>query len=192
VSDTELEQYIFGRLQAIDQAWRGGYAEAGILCRQIHDKLLWRGRAKSFEEYVKVACPFGYAMAYKALADVKALADIPDSDLAQMKETTFGVLRQLSSKVRALPEVIEVAKNKPAAELVGYIRANHPAQHLESSVTLRFTLDESAAAKVYEALKMAQQLGAHNQNVAIEEICVEWMEVKRYEKEVEDACQQSE
>jgi hypothetical protein len=123
---------------------------------------------RSFARWVRYAAPRGYSVVYAALRDCEELADVPAADLAQIPASNFHTLKQLSSRVRRTPAVLEAAKTQRAEEFVGTIRRDFPNQHIEHKRALRFNPDESAAERIEEALDLAMEHGAANRNDALE------------------------
>jgi hypothetical protein len=182
---TESES--FAKLRAFDESWRVSYMEAGIIARQVHDGLLWKERCANFHEWIREAAPYGFATVYRAMEDVRSLSDIPDDHLAKITQANVPIVRQLSTAVRNNPAVLEAAQTKPSSELLGQIRRDYPDQHLEAKKALRFSLDESAAAKIEEALTMAMARGAHNRSEALEAVAQEAMVHWEYDAKIEEA-----
>src|SRR5271168_2712793 len=117
------EPSLFNRLRMLDDTWRVSFAEAGIICKRVEQSLLWKERCGSWTEWVHTACPFGSATAFEAYRCVKDLSDIPDIDLMLIPKNNLETLRQLSTAVRAKPDVIQAAKRCTAGEFVGML--NH-------------------------------------------------------------------
>ena len=182
-----IEQSYFDECQAIDNASKYSYARVGIICRDVKNRLLWQHRAKSFHEWVKIACPWSFATAHASLRDVEELADVPEKDLAAIPASNFPIMKQLSTAVRAEPQVLEGAKTKPTEKFVEQIRETHPEQHLDAKKPMRFFPDESAAVKIEEALEMAMRHGAANRSEALELIAYCALEQWQLEDEIEAA-----
>lgn len=194
MSDREAECLIFGYVRHFDDVVSMSYARVGLLCRAVHSYELHEQRTDpetgepcSFHRWVQIAAPRAHATCYAALRDVEALQDMPDGEVAQIPASNFPVVRQLSTQVRNDPQVIEAIKSKPTDGLVEHIRKNHPEQHIEHTTVKRFRLEESAAEKIEEALKMAQLHGARNEAEALEMMAAAAMESWRYEEQVEQA-----
>lgn len=195
LADEDAEPILFNRLQQIAHTFELGYAEVGLICREVDAYLLWEKRidpetgqpCASFTRWVRVCCPRSYATVYAAMRDIESLKDIPDHDLSQIPASNFPIVQQLSTSVRAEPDVIEAAKTQNTKGLVDHVRANYPDQAIEHSKMLRFKMSSSAAERVEMALKMAQLKGANNWPDALELICAEAMEAWRYEEEIESA-----
>lgn len=179
------EAFIFNELQTIDRSWKRSYARAGLLCKEVHDRLLWRERCHSFSEWMKMAAPYGYAQAWAALRDVEALADIPAEDLAEIPQANFPTMKQLSSAVRTQPAVLQMAKTAKTEDFVAHIEREHPAQHVEHRVTMKFKPEAGAVVKIEEALRMAMGRGARTRDEALEMMAAEALMQWTLEAEVE-------
>ena len=127
------ESLIFARLQAWDKAITSG-PEIGILCREVRDTPLWPYRTDpetakpctSWTRWMHVAAPRAASTAFGYLRQVEALSDIPDAVLGQIRGENVDTVRQLSTAVRAEPEVLEAAKTQKADEFVEHIQKTHP------------------------------------------------------------------
>ena len=191
--DVQVEAEYFEELRAFDDAARRSYARIGIICREVKNRLLWQKRidpetgepCDRFTRWVKIACPWSYTTANESLRDVEELADIPDEHLQDIPPSNIPVMKQLSTAVRAEPAVLEGAKTKHTREFVEQIRESHPEQHVEPAKLMRFMPEESAAAKIEEALQMALLHGAHNRNQALELLAITAVEQWQREDELE-------
>ena len=197
---SEAEEACFTRLRQLDQTWRFSFCEIGILCRWIEKSRLWKQRVnpitgehcKTMPEWIHCAAPWSYATVFTAMRAVEELKDVPAEHLAEIPVVNIGTLRQLSSAVRSDPAIIEAAKTLPSAQFVEQVRKDYPLQHLEKKRTLRFVMDESAADKVEEVIKMAQLKGAVNWSDALEMMAEEAATQWRLEAEVEQVIVESE
>ncbi len=193
LADEDSEPILFNRLQQITSTFELGYAEVGLICREVDNYLLWEKRidpetgqpCASFTRWVRVCCPRSYATVYAAMRDIESLKDIPDQHLSQIPASNFSVVQQLSTSVRAEPDVLEAAKTQNTKGLVEHVRANYPDQHIERTRFLRLPLDESVMEKVEDLFKQAQLRGARNRSEALEMICAETELQWRMEAEIE-------
>ncbi len=193
LADEDSEPILFNRLQQITSTFELGYAEVGLICREVDAYLLWEKRTDpetgqpcvSFTRWVRVCCPRSYATVYAAMRDIESLKDIPDQHLSQIPASNFPIVQQLSTSVRAEPDVLEAAKTQNTKGLVEHVRANYPDQHIERTRFLRLPLDESVMEKVEELFKQAQLRGARNRSEALEMICAEAELQWRMEAEIE-------
>ncbi len=190
---SEAEEACFSRLRVLDETWKFSYPEIGLLCRAVEKQHLWKQRVdpetgkkcSSFARWVRVAAPWSYATVFAAMRDVEDLQDVPAEHLAEIPAANIGTLRQLSTAVRQDTAIIEAAKTMRAPDFVEQVRKEYPLQHLEKKKTLRFVMDETAADKVEQVLKMAEEKGAGNWSDALEMICEEVAMQWRLEAEVE-------
>jgi hypothetical protein len=193
MADEDSEPILFNRLQQITSTFELGYAEVGLICREVDAYLLWEKRidpetgqpCASFTRWVRVCCPRSYATVYAAMRDIESLKDIPDQHLSQIPASNFPIVQQLSTAVRAEPDVLEAAKTQNTKGLVEHVRANYPDQHIERTRFLRLPLDESVMEKVEDLFKQAQLRGARNRSEALEMICAEAELQWRMEAEIE-------
>lgn len=193
LADEDSEPILFNRLRQITSTFELGYAEVGLICREVDAYLLWEKRINpetgqpctAFTQWVRACCPRSYATVYAAMRDIESLKDIPDQHLSQIPASNFPIVQQLSTSVRAEPDVLEAAKTQNTKGLVEHVRANYPDQHIERTRFLRLPLDESVMEKVEELFKQAQLRGARNRSEALEMICAEAELQWRMEAEIE-------
>lgn len=144
------------------------------------------GEPCSLTEWIRCAAPWGYATCFAAMRDIEALSDVPAKDLAQITQANIGILRQLSTAVRAQPEVLSAAKEKRSDEFIRHIKQNHADQHIESHKTLRFVADETQEAEIEEAIAMALERGAMNRTEALLAICLDYRASITFDEIVKD------
>jgi hypothetical protein len=192
--NAEAESILFERLRYLDRTTKLAYSEIGTISLTVQRFRLHEHRYDeelkkpcSFTRWLRLAVPWSYATAFAAMKDIEELADIPAAHLAEIPQSNFPILRQLSTAVRAEPQVIEAAKNKSADEFIGQIRHDHPEQHIESRKMLRVNMDESALAKVEEAILEAMQRGATSRGEALEAVAAEALLEWQFEKEITEA-----
>ena len=192
--DKEAEALIYGYVRHFDDVVSMSYARVGILCRLVQTYELHEQRIDpntnepcSFHRWLQIAAPRSHSTCYAALRDVEALKDMPEEQVVQIPTSNFPVVRQLSTAVRNDPKVIEAIKTKGQSDLVEHIRKTHPEQMIEHTISKRFRLEESAAQKIDEALKLAQLHGARNEAEALEMIAATAMETWKYEEAIEQA-----
>lgn len=187
--DPEAEQSIYNQMRAYDQTERMSYAQIGLMALAVARRLLWKYRTdpadgmpcRSFARYIHICCPYAYSTVYSALRDVEELADIPAGDLAQIPMSNFPTMKQLSTKVRHEPAMLEAAKTQRTEQFIATIRKAHPDQHVEPKRLMRFTPAESAAAFINSVLEEALEHGAANRDDALELMAQEAHEAWRRE-----------
>jgi hypothetical protein len=155
------ESLIFDRLQAWDKAILSR-TEIGILCREVRDTPLWQCRCESFESWMSLAAPRARSTAYQYLREVTELQDIPDEHLSQIRGENVDTVRQLSTAVRAEPEVLEAARTQKAKEFIGTIQRAHPEQHISRRSRYRLNPTEEQKAEIEEAVELAIERGDAN------------------------------
>jgi hypothetical protein len=190
--NSEAESVLYERLRYLDRTTKLAYAEIGYVCLavqtyRLHEHRIIDGKPCSFTRWIRLAAPWGYSTCFAAMKDVGDLKDIPVEHLAEIPQENFPILRQLSTAVRAEPQVIEAAKTKSSDQFTQQIRKDHPEQHIESRKMLRVNMDESALAKVEDAITAAMQRGAASRGEALEQICAEVLLEWQLEDEIEKA-----
>jgi hypothetical protein len=190
--DDKAEEVLFNRMRHLDRVEKLSYAERGMICRQVQNYMLHEkrddpetGQPCTFTRWVRLSSPWGYSTVFSAMRDVEALKGIPDEDVAEIPQSNFPIMIQLSTDVQQDPKVLEAAKTQRTEEFVEHIREHHPEQNIEHRKFLRFQPEESAAKKIEEALDKAIERGAHNRNEALEMVCAEAMMQWQYESEVQ-------
>ncbi len=191
--NAEAEAVLYDRLRYLDRTTKLAYSEIGTISLTVQAYRLHEhradehGKALSFSKWLRLAAPWSYATAFAAMRDVEELKDIPAEHLAEIPQSNFPILRQLSTAVRSTPQVIEAAKNQTAAEFTEQIRKDFPSQHIESRKMLRVNMEESALAKVEEAIFEAMGRGAMSRGEAMEMIAAEALLEWRLETEIAKA-----
>ena len=189
----EAECALFERLRYLDRTTKLAYSELGFISLTVQTYRLHeyradeQGKPLSFTRWIRLAAPWGYSQCFAAMRDVEDLKDIPPEHLAEIPQSNMPILKQLSTAVRSEPAVIEAAKTQTAAEFTEKIRKDHPEQHLETRKILRFTVDESLAIKIEEAIEEAERRGATSRSEALEMICAEVWLAWQLEEEIEEA-----
>lgn len=194
LSGTEAEEAFFGRLRYLDCVEKLSYAERGLICHQVETCAFYKlhinpetGRACTFCEWLRLACPWSYATAFAAMRDVEQLKDVPAEELAQIPPSNFPILKQLSTEVRNDPAVLEAAKTKHTEDLVQHLQEFHRDQHIERTKLIRIRPSELGAQKIEEAVEWAisHQI-AGNVSEAIERACETALEYWPREYEIKD------
>jgi len=192
--NAEAESALYERLRYLDRTTKLAYSEIGFVSKTVQAYRLHEhridpatGNPCSFSRWIRLAAPWGYSVAFQAMRDVEDLADIPAEHLAEIPQSNFPILKQLSTAVRAEPRVIEAAKTKTSADFTEHIRKDHPDQHIETRKMLRVNMEESALAKVEEAIFEAMGRGATSRGHALEQIAAEALMQWQYEAEIEKA-----
>ena len=86
---------------------------------------------QSFDKWIKDTLPRSWGYCRDALRARKELRDIPFDDFGHMKRCNIEKLKEVSSSVRLLPEVIQAAKTLPEKQFVEKMNKEH-SQHLET------------------------------------------------------------
>ena len=85
---------------------------------------------QSFDKWIKDTLPRSWGYCRDALRARKELRDIPFDDFGHMKRCNIEKLKEVSSSVRLLPEVIQAAKQMPEKQFVAAMNEKFN-QHLE-------------------------------------------------------------
>lgn len=153
-----------GILSRLDTIEKQTFALRGMAALLIEERQLYRfvvdekagDYFQSFDKFLKDACPNSWSYVREALRAVKDLKDVPFEDLLQIKRCNIHQLKQTSSSVRVLPDVIEAAKNLPEKELVAKLNVEHE-QHLECKVPVVMASKEDVD-EIETAIAMATAL----------------------------------
>ena len=193
--DSKAEPILFNRLRKIDDSYKLSYAEVGHICIQVQAYLLHEQRTDpetgepcSFSRWMHLAAPYSHSTCYAAMRDCEELKDVPAKDLAEIPQSSFPVMKMLSTAVRAEPGVLKAAKTKKTDDFVEHIREHHPDEHIEHRKTLRFHPEESAAIKIEETLSRAEKMGAEGRDSALELMAIaanDWWNFKEEELELD-------
>lgn len=182
LGEEEAERVCFEKMQQIDASWRVSFGEAGLICRLVHQNMLWRYRQDpetgmpcgTFEEWVRISAPWSRAKVYEAKKMVDALwGDVPEEKLRIMPRSTMIELVRFSSEVRQDPRVVDAAISMSPQKFVEVVRDAYPEQHAESITVFRVTLSREGKKIVDEALeKMMSEEMASNRGEALERMAV--------------------
>lgn len=177
-------------LAALDRAEKHIYAVRGMAALLIEERQLFRfivdeevgDYYQSFDKWLKDTCPESWGDVRKALRAVKELQDVPFEDLLQMKRCNVEQLKQASSSVRVLPEVIEAAKRLPEKKLVETLNAEYE-QHLECHVPVLMAPvgDVAEFEQAVECAMFLEECGTRQE--ALKAIAVDYLESHREEWE---------
>ena len=181
IPNTEPE--IFARLNDYDEQERLRYAEVGLMVLTVEQGELWKLRTdpqtdypcRSLNRWIQIACPYAHSTVYAALRDVKELQDVPTADLAQISQSNMRTMRQLSTKVRNDPKVLEAAKTGRTDALVSLVKANFPQQHLEVETVFRVPLNETQMADVEAAIAKAMNRGCASRSEALWMVAIDFL-----------------
>ena len=153
-----------GALNIIHRIHERTYPETGIIAREFERRHLYRhlidpDTGEAFPHFTAWASCSNFlacrSTIFEAKADMKALEDVPAERLLDVPKDNIKVLKQMSTKVRNQPDVLEAAKTMKANKLLRKIEAEHPDQHLESRKPMRFSPGRAAAEIVEEGIEYA-------------------------------------
>lgn len=167
LTDELAEDVIFTRLCGYDEDERLRYAGIGLMAQAVYKRLLWKFRVdpadglpcRSFARWVKIACPYSYSTCYAAMRDCDAMPDVSAEDLAEIPQSNFATLKQLSTHVRASTSILYAAKTAKTSVFVDTVRAAFPDQHIEAHASLRLNPTESQRDVIQRAIDAAIQCG---------------------------------
>ena len=165
--DPQAATVISTRIATWDSEEPLRYAAIGLMAHEVWRRLLWQHATdpanglpcRSFARWVRVYAPNGYSTVYAAMRDVEALPDVPAEDIAQLPQSSFKTLKQLSTAVRRDPEVLAAAKSGKNEALVAHVQKHHPDQHLEEYDRVVFNLTHGAKSEIDEAVDLAIERG---------------------------------
>jgi len=183
--DPQAEQSIYDQMKAYDESARMSYAQIGLMALAVERRMLWKYRqdhadglpCRSFARWVRICCPYAYSTVYAAKNDVESLSDVPAEQVAQIPQSNFRTMKQLSTQVRNDPKVLEAAKGRTDT-LVEFVKAKHPTQHIEADSMFRCPLNEGQMEDVEAAIAKAIERGCSTKSEvlwmwAIEELSKE-------------------
>jgi len=127
----------------------------------------------SFDRWLKQEFPNSWGYCRDALRSVKELRQVPFEDLLQIKRCNLEQLRQVSSNVRVLPEVVRAAKTMPERDFIEKMNRDHD-QHLEVKQPLTMAPAEDCA-EFEAAIKRAMERGATTRAEAIKDISLNYL-----------------
>jgi hypothetical protein len=127
-----------GILRSLDGVEKQVFAMRGMAALLVEERELYRfvmdeevgDYYQSFDRYLKQEFPCSWSYVRDALRAVKELKDMPFADLLEIKRCNIEKLKEVSSSVRLLPEVIQAAKTLPEKAFVEKMNKDH-SQHLE-------------------------------------------------------------
>ena len=164
-------------LAAYDGAEKQVFAVRGMAALLIEERELYRfdwddevgDYFKSFDRWLKTACPNSWSYVRDALRAVKELKDVKFSDLLEIKRCNLEHLKQVSSNVRTLPEVVLAAKILPEKQFVQKLNQEHD-QHLEAKSPVVMA-SPGVSGILEQAIEMAMALeGCKSREQALEAI----------------------
>jgi hypothetical protein len=128
-----------GILRSLDGVEKQLFAMRGMAALLIEERELYRFVVdeevgdfyQSFDRFLKQELPCSWSYVRDALRAVKELKDMPFADLLEIKRCNIEKLKEVSSSVRLLPEVIQAAKTLPEKAFVEKMNKDH-SQHLET------------------------------------------------------------
>ena len=150
----ESAQEFDRKLRELDSVAKRGFAERGLILREMRDKQLWRlltdsatdAPYTSFDRYLLSACPWSSRDAYASMKAADVLKEIPTATLSNMPRGNIAVLQVLSPAIRRKPEILQAAQAMRERDFIRMIEEKHPEQHLEPA---HRTLDEAIALAMY-------------------------------------------
>jgi hypothetical protein len=118
----------------------------------------WGEPFRSLDRFNKATFPKSWRYNQEALATISKLPEVPMEQLVSMPRCNMVMLaNNVSSSVRALPDVLEAAQTLSEDEFAAKLSTEH-GQHLERKETLKFTYSKGEAEMVKLALSMVGKL----------------------------------
>lgn len=164
--DDQAAMALHARMGALDEADRlheVSYAERGEIALAFQRRSLWRHlddpatgqRFASLTAWMSSGSLACRRSVFEAKRDMMELADVPAEKLRSIPKANIKVLKQLSTAVRNDSTVLEAARSLKEFPFIAKIAADHPDQHIEAKVMLRFSPDLSGAEMIEEAITFA-------------------------------------
>jgi hypothetical protein len=194
--DPEAAELISTLVKRWDEEEQTRYATLGLMVLAVHKRMLWQHvldpedgfPCRSLARWIRLCAPKGYSTCYAAMRDCEELSDVPAVDLAQIPQSNFATMKQLSTAVRRDPAVLKAAKGKTEG-LVAHVKKTHPDQHLSHTAPFRLTPTDEQRAEIEEAVELAIQCGDATSK---EEAIFMWAVSYRQECQERDAKDMSE
>jgi hypothetical protein len=160
-------------LRALDTIEEQSFAVRGEAMLLIEERDLYRyvideevgDYYQSFDKWLKDTLPRSWGYCRDALRARKELKEIPFDAFGKMKRCNIEKLKEVSSSLRLLPEVIEAAKNLPEKQFVEKMNRDH-AQHLEVKRPVMMVASPDAA-KFDHAVEMVMAVEECNRDEAL-------------------------
>ena len=150
----------------IESLTRQVYALRGAAMKIAEEKKIyefciddeWGEPFRSLDRWNKATFPKSWRYNQEALATISKLPEVPMEQLVSMPRCNMVMLaNNVSSSVRALPDVLEAAQTLSEDEFAAKLSTEH-GQHLERKETLKFTYSKGEAEMVKLALSMVGKL----------------------------------
>lgn len=174
------------RVRQIEAQNRRNFVEIGLIILHVEEAELWKELVDdagalfhSCDAWMMNACPISRSHGYDAKSKIKVLREnkIPFEEAAKIPRCNLTQLTQLSSAVMRDPEILRAAASQSAEEFNSTIRKNHPDQHFESRLPMRFYPTETARQRIDMALDKAKLIeGCTTREEALEAISANYME----------------
>jgi hypothetical protein len=169
-----------GAWDLLDRLHERSYAERGLIAREFERRQLWKYLIDpevgvpfaSFTAWMSSGSIGGRRVNFEAKRDIEELSDLPAEKIVDVSKSNLKVLKQVSTQVR--PILLDAARTLPTNELLAKIEKEHPNQHIESKMTIRFSLESSAAKEVERAISLAIERGARDRNEALEYLAADY------------------
>jgi hypothetical protein len=152
--------------ERIESLSRQVYALRGAAMKIAEEKKIyehfiddeWGEPFRSLDRFNKATFPKSWRYNQEALATISKLPEVPMEQLVSMPRCNMVMLaNNVSSSVRALPDVLEAAQTLSEDEFAAKLSTEH-GQHLERKETLKFTYSKGEAEMVKLALSMVGKL----------------------------------
>lgn len=132
--------------ERIESLTRQVYALRCAAMKIAWDKKIWEQfideevgqRFRSGDRWLKVTLPRSWRYCREALATIQKLPDVPMEKLINTPRCNIVTLTQVSSNLRAMPDVLQAAQTLSEEEFIGKLSRDH-GQALERAVTRKLT-----------------------------------------------------
>jgi hypothetical protein len=171
------------RMRQIERSDKVTFVERGLVCLWVEQKeaylhMYGGGKFRSMGEWLSDACPYSRSTAYAALGEVKkAIEDnIPLEVANKLPRCNLKTLNRLSTSLKHDPEILAAAETESEQSFKRRIAKDHPGQHVEADLPMRFKPTESQRKVIDTALDAAMLIeGSMSREDALEAICEFYM-----------------
>jgi hypothetical protein len=165
--DVQAAPRLNERMALLDQIHKiheRSYSERGIIAREFERRKLWQHLVDpdtgqvfpNFTAWMSCSDFLGCRRVnFEAKKDMEGLEDVPQAKLLDVPKGNIKVLKQLSTKVRNKPEILEAARNLPQNKLLQKIEQEEPDQIIEAKQVLRFSPGRSWVKTIEKAIEWA-------------------------------------
>ena len=174
------------RVRQIEAQTRRNFVELGLIVLHVDEMELWKELVDddgnpyhSWDQWITASTLASRSHAYAAKSQVKVLRDnnIPMSTAVNIPHKNLTQFTQLSTSLMRDPEIVKAASTLSAEDFNTKIRKDHPLQHFDRTLPMRFYPTESARQRIDEALDKAKLIeGCTTREEALEALAANYLE----------------